>query len=207
MQTGPRKLIPPAAFLPAANRFGLMAEIDRWVIRNAVRKLAEFRARQGDIQFTINVSGSIFDTQDPFKFIHGELEANDVPLDAIVLEITEQVAVQNMGNAAKQIAYFAEHGCRFAIDDFGAGHSSYKYLKSLPVDFIKIDGSFITNLVDDFIDQRIVSSICEIAEATNCKTVAEHVGNYQTLELLRELGVNYAQGFYLGKPSGQLKSN
>ena len=206
MQTGPRKFIPPTAFLPAANRFGLMADIDQWVIKNAVRKLAEFRTRHGNIQFTINVSGSIFETPDPFKFIHSQLEANDVPLDAIVLEITEQVAVQNMGNAAKQIAYFAEHGCRFAIDDFGAGHSSYKYLKSLPVDFIKIDGSFVTNLVDDFIDQRIVSSICEIAEATNCKTVAEHVGDYQTLELLRELGVNYAQGFYLGKPSARLKS-
>jgi diguanylate cyclase (GGDEF)-like protein len=205
MQTGPRKLIPPRAFLPAANRFGLMPEIDQWVIRNAVRKLAEFRSRQGDIQFTINVSGGIFETTDPFKFIHGELESNGLPLDAIVLEITEQVAVQNMGNAAKQISYFAEHGCRFAIDDFGAGHSSYKYLKSLPVDFIKIDGSFITNLVNDFIDQRIVSSICEIAQATNCKTVAEHVGDYQTVELLRELGVNYAQGFYLGRPSARLK--
>ena len=206
LQTGPRKFIPPSAFLPAANRFGLMAEIDQWVIRNAIRKLAAFRSRQSDIQFTINVSGCIFETANPFKFIQSELEANDVPLDAIVLEITEQVAVQHMDNAAKQIAYFAERGCRFAIDDFGAGHSSYKYLKNLPVDFIKIDGSFIKNLVDDFIDQRIVSSICEIAEATNCKTVAEHVGDYETLELLRELGVNYGQGFYLGRPSVKLKS-
>ena len=206
MQTGPRKIIPPSAFLPAANRFGLMAEIDHWVIRNAVQQLAGFRCRHGDIQFTLNISGSIFETTDPFRYIHSHLEANNVPLDAIVLEITEQVAVQNMGNAAKQIAYLAEHGCRFAIDDFGAGHSSYKYLKTLPVDFIKIDGSFITNLVDDFIDQRIVSSICEIAEATDSKTVAEHVGDYQTLELLRELGVHYAQGFYLGRPSAKLKS-
>jgi diguanylate cyclase (GGDEF)-like protein len=206
MQTGPRKFIPPSAFLPAANRFGLMAEIDQWVIRNAVKKLAGFRSRQGDIQFTLNVSGCIFETADSFKYVQSQLEANDVPLDAIVLEITEQVAVQNMGNAAKQIAYFAERGCRFAIDDFGAGHSSYKYLKNLPVDFIKIDGSFIKNLVDDYIDQRIVNSICEIAEATNCKTVAEHVGDYQTLELLRELGVNYGQGFFLGRPSARLKS-
>jgi diguanylate cyclase (GGDEF)-like protein len=206
MRTGPRKLIPPSAFLPSANRFGLMAEIDRWVIRNAVEKLAGFRSKQGDIRFTLNVSACIFETPDPFKYVHSQLEANNVPLDAIVLEITEQVAVQNMGNAAKQISYFAERGCRFAIDDFGAGHSSYKYLKNLPVDFIKIDGSFVKNLVDDFIDQRIVSSICEIAEATSCKTIAEHVGDYQTLDLLRDLGVNYAQGFYLGKPSAKLKS-
>jgi len=114
--------------------------------------------------------------------------------------------VQNIGNAAKQIDYLAEHGCKFAIDDFGAGHSSYKYLKNLPVDFIKIDGSFIANLVGDFIDQRIVSSISEIAQATQSKTIAEHVGDYETLELLRELGVDYAQGFYIGRPSSKLKS-
>ena len=206
MQAGPRKLIPPSAFLPAADRFGLMAEIDRWVIRNALRKLSAVRATRGDIRFTLNISGSIFDTTDPFKYIQENLQANNVPLDAIVLEITEHVAVHNTGNAAKQIAYLAEHGCKFAIDDFGAGHSSYKYIKTLPVDFIKIDGSFITNLVEDFIDQRIVSSICEIAEATNSKTVAEHVGDYETLELLRDLGVNYAQGFYLGRPAAKLKS-
>jgi len=206
MQTGPRKLIPPAAFLPAANRFGLMAEIDQWVIRNALQKLAEFRAKDETVQLTLNVSGSIFETPDPFKYIQEHLQRNSVPLDAIVLEITEQVAVLNVGNAAKQIAYLAEHGCKFAIDDFGAGHSSYKYLKNLPVDFVKIDGSFVSNLVEDFIDQRIVSSICEIARATDSKTIAEHVGNYETLELLRELGIDYAQGFYVGQPGARLKS-
>lgn len=206
MQTGPRKLIQPAAFLPAANRFGLMAEIDQWVIRNALQKLAEFRAKDENVQLTLNVSGSIFETPDPFKYIQEHLQRNSVPLDAIVLEITEQVAVLNVGNAAKQIAYLAEHGCKFAIDDFGAGHSSYKYLKNLPVDFVKIDGSFVSNLVEDFIDQRIVSSICEIARATNSKTIAEHVGNYETLELLRELGIDYAQGFYVGRPGARLKS-
>jgi diguanylate cyclase (GGDEF)-like protein len=206
MRLGERKLIPPSAFLPAANRFGLMAEIDQWVIRNVVQKLAEFRSKGRDVRFTLNVSGSIFETADPFRYIQEHLERNAVPLDAIVLEITEQVAVQNTGNAAKQIAYLAEHGCKFAIDDFGAGHSSYKYLKTLPVDFVKIDGGFISNLVDDFIDQRIVSSICEIAKATRSQTIAEHVGDYRTLELLRELGVDYAQGFYLGKPSARLRS-
>ncbi len=207
LQTGPRKLIPPSAFLPAANRFGLMAEIDQWVIRNALRKLAEFRAKDENVQITLNVSGSIFETPDPFKYIQEHLQLNSVPLDAIVLEITEQVAVLNVGNAAKQIAYLAEHGCKFAIDDFGAGHSSYKYLKNLPVDFVKIDGSFVSNLVEDFIDQRIVSSICEIARATNSKTIAEHVGNYETLELLRELGIDYAQGFFVGRPGARLKSD
>jgi len=206
MRDGQRKLIPPSAFLPAANRFGLMGEIDQWVIRNAVQKLAGFRSKDSGVQFTLNVSGSIFETTDPFKYIQKHLQENDVPLDAIVLEITEQVAVRNTANAAKKMAYLAEHGCKFAIDDFGAGHSSYKYLKTLPVDFVKIDGGFISNLVEDFIDQRIVSSICEIAKATNNKTIAEHVGDYETFELVRDLGVDYAQGFYLGKPSAKLRS-
>ena len=182
-----------------------MAEIDRWVIRNALGSLAEFRVTDPDIRFTLNVSGSIFEITDPFKYIQEHLTANNVPLDAIVLEITEQVAVQNTGSAAEQIEYLAEQGCKFAIDDFGAGHSSYKYLKTLPVDFVKIDGGFISNLVDDFIDQRIVSSICEIAKATDSKTIAEHVGDYETLKLLRHLGVDYAQGFYMGKPSATLQ--
>ena len=206
MENEPRKFIPPSAFLPAANRFGLMAEIDQWVIRNSIQKLAEFRAEQHDVQLMVNISGSFFETPEPFKYVHSHLQENELPVEAIVLEITEQVAVHSVGNAAKQIGHMAEQGCRFAIDDFGAGHSSYKYLKNLPVDFIKIDGSFIADLTKDLIDQKIVSSICEIAEATNSKTIAEHVRDYETLELLRCLGVTYAQGFYLGKPAARLKS-
>lgn len=206
MRLGPRKFIPPSAFLPTATRFGLMAEIDEWVIRNAVRKLALFRSKHGDIRFTVNVSGSFFQTENPFKYIDSHLKEHDVPIDAIVLELTEQVAVQSVGKAADQIAKMSERGCRFAIDDFGAGHSSYKHLKNLPVDFIKMDGGFVSNLITDVVDQKIVRSICEIAEATNSKAVAEHVGDYETLELLGELGVTYAQGFYLGKPSAKLKS-
>jgi EAL domain-containing protein (putative c-di-GMP-specific phosphodiesterase class I) len=201
-----RKLIAPSAFLPAATRFGLMAEIDQWVIRNALRKLADFRSKLGDIRFTVNISGSIFETTDLFEFIDENLRENGIPQDAIVLEITEQVAVSNISNAAKQIAYLGERGCKFAIDDFGAGYSSYRYLKTLPVDFVKIDGAFVDSLTEDFVDQRIISSICEIAQATHSKTIAEHVKDYETYALLRELGVDYAQGFYLGKPAANLKS-
>jgi EAL domain-containing protein (putative c-di-GMP-specific phosphodiesterase class I) len=206
MEIEPGRVIPPSAFLPAANRFGLMAEIDQWVIRNAVCKLAEFRSEHQQIRFTINVSGSFLESADPFKYVQARLQDNGLPLDAIVLEITEQVAVHSIGNAAKQIAHMAQQGCPFAIDDFGAGNSSYKYLKNLPADFIKIDGSFVTHLTEDLIDQKIVMSICEIAKATKSATVAEHVGDYETLELLREIGVNYAQGFYLGRPSARLKN-
>lgn len=200
------KLAPPSAFLPAAERFGLMPEIDQWVIRNAIAELAKFREQFGNIRFTLNVSASIFERPDLFQYVQEHLECHDVPLDAIVLEITEQVAVRNMGSAAKQIEELAARGCQFAIDDFGAGYSSYNYLKTLPVDFVKIDGSFIRNLVDDTVDQKIVSSISRIAEATQSKTIAEHVKDYETYTLLRELGVNYAQGNFLGKPSTRLRS-
>jgi diguanylate cyclase (GGDEF)-like protein len=200
------KLIPPSAFLPAANRFGLMVDIDQWVIRNALNKLAEFRTDNESVRFTINVSGNIFERPDFFEYLQKTLDTTGVPLDAIVLEITEQVAVRNMGAAALLIAELAERGCKFAIDDFGAGYSSYNYLKTLPVDFVKIDGSFVSNLADDKIDQKIVSSISEIAAATNSKTIAEHVQDYATFELLRELGVDYAQGHFLGRPAAKLKS-
>jgi EAL domain-containing protein (putative c-di-GMP-specific phosphodiesterase class I) len=200
------KLIPPSAFLPAANRFGLMVDIDQWVIRNALNKLAEFRTDNESVRFTINVSGNIFERPDFFEYLQKTLDTTGVPLDAIVLEITEQVAVRNMGAASLLIAELAERGCKFAIDDFGAGYSSYNYLKTLPVDFVKIDGSFVSNLADDKIDQKIVSSISEIAAATNSKTIAEHVQDYATFELLRELGVDYAQGHFLGRPAAKLKS-
>ncbi|RKZ45628.1 MAG: GGDEF-domain containing protein, partial [Gammaproteobacteria bacterium] len=116
---------------------------------------------------------------------------------------TEQVAVRNINTAADQIAAISKLGCRFAIDDFGAGYSSYTYLKSLPVHFIKIDGSFIKTLAKDLVDQTIVNSISQIARATNKQTIAEHVTNAKTFELLRELGIDFAQGYYIGKPSAR----
>ena len=105
--------------------------------------------------------------------------------------------------AAEQISEISKLGCRFAIDDFGAGYSSYTYLKSLPVDYIKIDGSFIQNLGKDKVDQTIVNSICHIAKATNKKTIAEHVKDAETFRVLHELGVDFAQGHYVGKPAAR----
>jgi EAL domain-containing protein (putative c-di-GMP-specific phosphodiesterase class I) len=125
----------------------------------------------------------------------------------LVIEITEQAAVRNMPAAARQISDFVARGCKFAIDDFGAGYSSYSYLKTLPVGLVKIDGSFVTNVISDAIDQRIVSAISQIAKAARTKTIAEHVNDYDTFILLGELGVDYAQGNLLGKPSPTLNTN
>ena len=199
------KIILPSAFLPAANRFGLMAEIDEWVICNALEKLGEFRSWYGDVRFTLNVSGNFFETPHLLQCLEDSLKSNEVPLEAVVLEITEQVAIANMAGASRQIADMADLGLKFAIDDFGAGYSSYNYLKTLPVHYIKIDGTFITGLAGDEVDQTIVSSISQIAQATDKKTIAEHVQDYRTLDVLRDLGVDYAQGYFLGKPSTSLK--
>jgi diguanylate cyclase (GGDEF)-like protein len=199
------RVVLPPTFLPAAVRFGLMLEIDQWVIRNTLRCLAEFRADHGDVRLAVNVSGGSIERPEFFKYIEEQAAANNVPLDSLVIEITEQAAVRNMPAAARQISEFVARGCKFAIDDFGAGYSSYGYLKTLPVALIKIDGSFITNVISDVIDQRIVSGISQIAKAARTKTIAEHVNDYETFVLLGELGVDYAQGNLLGKPSATLK--
>jgi EAL domain-containing protein (putative c-di-GMP-specific phosphodiesterase class I) len=200
MRSDGSRLIPPAAFLPAANRFGLMPEIDQWVIRNALGKLKEFQETHQDIRFALNISGNIFEDTNLYRRIGETLADNNLPPDSLVLEITEQIAVRDIVTAAKQIKEIRKLGCKFAIDDFGSGHSSYTYLKGLPVDYIKIDGSFIQNLTSDVIDRTIVSSIAQIAQGTGKQTIAEHVENSATMDLLRELGVDYAQGFYVGKP-------
>ncbi|HJR70475.1 MAG TPA: EAL domain-containing protein, partial [Gammaproteobacteria bacterium] len=195
----------PATFIAAATRLGLMAELDQWVIRHALRSLAEQRAAHGDVRFTLNVSGSTFERADFFSYLQSEARASGVPLDAIVIEITEQIAVRNLGAAATQMAELVERGCRFAIDDFGSGYCSYSYLKELPVAFVKIDGTFIVNLTADIVDRKIVAAISEIAAATFCETIAEHVENDETLRLLAKLGITYAQGYLLGRPSPSIE--
>ena len=194
----------PATFLPTAARLGLMVDIDRWVIRQALRSLAALRFARGDVRFTLNVSGSTFDRPDFFSYLETELRSAGVPLDAIVIEITEQTAMRNLAGVAARMGDLVGRGCRFAIDDFGSGYCSYSYLKNLPLSFVKIDGSFIANLAESKVDQKIVAAIAEVAAAADCETIAEHVKDYETIQLLEKLGVAYAQGYFLGKPSAQL---
>jgi EAL domain-containing protein (putative c-di-GMP-specific phosphodiesterase class I) len=196
----------PGTFLPAAARLGLTVDIDHWVMRESLRSLAALRSVHGDTCFTLNVSGSTFDRPDFRKILETELRATGVPFDAVIIEITEQIAMRDPVAAAAQMAVLVDRGCRFAIDDFGSGYCSYSYLKNLPVAFVKIDGSFIANLAKDAVDQRIVAAIAEIAAATGCLTIAEHVKDYETLRLLDGLGVSYAQGYFLGRPSAEVKA-
>jgi len=199
------KIIPPAAFLPAASRFGLMVDIDRLVIRNAMEALAGFRKQGHDIKFTLNLSGYVFNDANLVDFIRENLEKNDLNPEMIILEVTEQVAVQNLEQACGMIQEIMALGCRFALDDFGTGFSSFTYLKHIPVEYIKIDGSFIRNMANNRIDQAMVKSIIQIAKAIGKQTIAEYVEDGETLTMLHELGVDYAQGFHIGEPAETLQ--
>ncbi len=194
----------PGAFLPVAERFGMMLDVDHWVIRNATKALAGFREAGRNVTFCINLSGHVFEDPRLVSCIRESLEANRLPPSSVVFEITEQVAIRYLDRANRRMREIMDIGCSFALDDFGAGFSSLTYIKRLPVDYIKIEGSFIENISRDSIDQSMVRSIVQIARTTGKQTIAEYVQDLKSLQMLRKLGADYAQGFYIGKPTGNL---
>ena len=197
------KLILPGAFLPPAERFGLIREIDRWVIRNAIDLLARFKERgdsSPELLLEINLSGkSVGDPELP-ELIEERIAETGVDPTKLVFEITETAAIANMQDASNFARRLTRLGCRFALDDFGAGFGSFYYLKYLPLDYLKIDGDFIENLTRSPLDQRMVKAMVEVAKGLEMKTIAEYVSDERSIEMLREFGVDYAQGFHLGKP-------
>ncbi len=195
------KLHYPSAFIPAAVRFGIMQDVDRWVISHAFVELARVRKKHPGIVFNINITGDSFGDGTLPRFITETLEKNNLPASSIILEITEQVAIGSVSQAIPQIEELVSQGCQFAVDDFGTGYSSLSYLKKLPVQYIKIDGAFVQRLTEDKADQTIVKAVGDIARLLGKKTVAEYVEDAKTLSLVRELGIDYAQGFFIGKPS------
>jgi diguanylate cyclase (GGDEF)-like protein len=194
----------PGAFLPVAERFGMMLDVDHWVIRNATKALAGFREAGRNVTFCINLSGHVFEDPRLVGCIRESLEANRLPPDSVVFEITEQVAIRYLDRANRRMREIMDIGCSFALDDFGAGFSSLTYIKRLPVDYIKIEGSFIENISRDSIDESMVRWIVQIARTTGKRTIAECVQDLKSLQMLRKLGADYAQGFYIGKPAGNL---
>ncbi len=193
----------PSAFLPAAERFGLMLDIDRWVVAHAIEALAGYRAAGRDITFSVNLSAQSFEDNSVLCHIEDSLKLHNLPAQALILEITEQMAVRHLDRTRDFIQSLLDVGCRFALDDFGAGFSSFSNLKNLPADYIKISQPFIENLASDSVDQAMVKSIIQIARSLGRLTVAEYVQDARTIELLREFGVDYAQGNYIGKAEEQ----
>lgn len=194
-------IILPGAFLPSAERYHLATKIDQWVVEHAFNWLASLGAKVNDFQYcTINLSGNSLDDESFLDFALSQITRPDISGHKICFEITETAAISNLSGAIKFIRELSQHGCLFALDDFGSGVSSFGYLKNLNVDFIKIDGSFVKDLVTDPIDYAMVKSINDIAHVMGKKTVAEYVENDDILAALQDIGVDYAQGYGIGRP-------
>lgn len=193
-------LIMPGAFIPAAERYDLMGHIDRWVIRTVLHRYGDRLAAVPGLSVAINLSANSLGEPFLLPFLHAALQDSVLPAHRIRLEITETALINNMAAASRLVAEMRSAGCTVALDDFGAGLSSFAYLKQFPVDFLKIDGSFIRHLADNVVDREIVSSINDIGHRLGVRTVAESVENEQTLNALRAIGVDYAQGYVIGRP-------
>ncbi len=194
-------LIPPGSFLPVAERFGLIREIDRWVVTRAIRMLGEQREEGRRPTVEINLSAQSLGDAQLAVHIGRELRAEGVAATQLIFEVTETTAIGNIAAARTFAERLGELGCRFALDDFGAGFGSFYYLKHLPFDFIKIDGEFVRNCTEDPTDRLVIGAVVELARGMGKRTIAEFVGNEATLGILGELGVDYAQGFHLGPPA------
>lgn len=199
------KLVPPGAFIPAAEKFNLMPLIDRWVIDNAFQYLAESGLGNKDEgTFFINLSGRTLSDPAFFNDVRILLKKHGIKSNRICLEITETAAIDNLTDAVGFISEIRDEGFKFALDDFGVGMSSFSYLKTFPVDYLKIDGSFVRNLLNDPIDHGIVEACNQVSHRAGLKTIAEFVENEEIEAALKIIGVDFGQGFSIAKP-GPLK--
>jgi diguanylate cyclase (GGDEF)-like protein/PAS domain S-box-containing protein len=196
------KIIEPSAFIAAAERYHLIGSLDRWVVKTAFGALAEAQRREWSrpILFAINLSGQSIGEESFQAYVVEELERSGVDSRRICFEITETAAISKLDSAIRFISALKAKGCRFILDDFGSGLSSFAYLRDLQVEFLKIDGEFVQNMMEDRVKRAMVESINQIGHVMGLQTIAEWVENRQTLEALKELGVDYAQGYWLCRP-------
>jgi len=188
------ELILPAQFLYTAERSGLILEIDRWVLSRAMQLIADQRDAGREVRLEVNLSGRSVGDAELLRQIERELEARAIDPASLVLEVTETAAIANMDRARGFATRLQALGCGFALDDFGAGFGSFYYLKHIPFDYVKIDGEFIRNLPGSSTDQLILDSIVQMSKGLGTRTVAEFVGDRETVKVLKEHGVDYAQG-------------
>ncbi|AOJ37638.1 diguanylate cyclase [Burkholderia lata] len=193
------KLISPV-FLPAAERYGHMTMIDRWVVRTVIRRLARLERRQY-VEYNVNLSAMSITDERFVEFVIAELSASALDPSLLCFEITETSAVRNLEIASRFMYELRDLGCRFALDDFGAGMSSFSYLRQLPIDYLKIDGGLVSDMTSDHIKRGIACAINDVAHVLQYRTVAEHVEDTATADMLRALGVDYCQGYYFGRPA------
>lgn len=194
------ELITPSTFLYLAERYDLMRQIDRWVLGEAVKILHREHAAGRDLALSVNVSGRTLTDQAIGEELAALVESAPFPSDRLIIEVTETAAITNIDRARSFADRLHEVGCRFALDDFGAGFASFYYLKHLRFDEIKIDGEFVRHLPHTPVDQLVIEAVVGIAKGLGTDTVAEFVGSDETLAILRRLGVDYGQGFHLAPP-------
>jgi diguanylate cyclase (GGDEF)-like protein/PAS domain S-box-containing protein len=194
-------IITPAEFIPAAERYNIMPSIDRWVVRQALDRVVH-RIESGVKPFTVavNLSGTSLNDERFLEFLIAELSASELVAGAMCFEITETAAIENLSNVVYFMRELKNRGCHFALDDFGSGLSSFMYLKTLPVDYLKIDGQFVENVTRDPVDRSMVAAISQVGNAMGIQTIAERVESPEVLAELGRLGIGFAQGFYIAKP-------
>jgi diguanylate cyclase (GGDEF)-like protein len=195
-------IISPIQFIPAAERYGLMSKLDRWVIKTALAKMVDVYTQKPETTLgcSINLSGQSFCEQGFQEYLIDLVLNSGLPSDKICFEMTETIAVSNLSQAIDFMQAVKQIGCKFSLDDFGSGMSSFTYLKNLPVDYLKIDGYFVKTILENNIDHAMVESINQIGQVMGLKTIAEFVENDDILNELKKIGVNYGQGYGIGKP-------
>jgi len=205
MQDHDGSTISPSAFLPTAERFDMTKDIDYWVIRYAFMNYQTEALKGHKLKLSINLSAQTLCDPDSADYIKSQFKQFDIEPSQILFEITETQAVTNIDATRELIKELRELGCKFALDDFGSGFSSFSHLKHLDVDIIKIDGIFTTGLLTDKVDKAVIMATIEMAKTLGKKTVVEYVDSIEVLDVLRESGVDYLQGFYLSKPLDSLQ--
>jgi diguanylate cyclase (GGDEF)-like protein/PAS domain S-box-containing protein len=193
-------LVPPDEFIPAAERYNVMVMVDRWVVGRAIELLTDCVNRGGALPLVaVNLSGTSINDEDFLEFVMARL-SNEQVARSLCFEITETAAVASLSKATFFIKELRARGCRFSLDDFGSGVSSFMYLKTLPVDFLKIDGHFAEHVATDVVDRSMVEAITKIGRALQVATIAEKVESAEVLQVLKQIGVDYIQGFHLAEP-------
>ena len=194
------QLISPSVFVPLAERVGMMPKVDLWVVNRLVKHLAGLKNIKAPIAFNVNLSNMTLADPESLALIEAAIKSSGVQARQLVFEITETSELTSLHTARKFISALKKLGCRFALDDFGTGFSSFTHLRHLPVDFVKIEGSFVEGMAGSDLDRKMVGSITQLAQSLTLKVIGEHVDGFATLQALRASGAEYAQGNYLGEP-------
>ncbi len=194
------EIISAGPLIAAAERFGLMPEIDRWVIDNAFTQVKQFTASTPDVVLSINLSGNSLSENGLTEYVVNKLAKHGINPENICFEITETAAINNLHHARLFIEKMRSYGCKFSLDDFGSGLSSFMYLKTLEVDYLKIDGHFVQDMLSYPIDHAMVAAINQVGHSMNIKTIAEFACSEHIVKRLKQMGVDYAQGYAVGKP-------